>query len=332
MPFAGWMSLRRARNARLPGFGPRRLGSLDLGPISHEHKGAIRQRHWSASRLGAGTFPTSEDDGRMVAPNAEYGPIVLGILLLMLMTLLVARAARKDRREFARFKRFRTTERRKKMYRKWLIHSMIVFGGSAVIVWAFAYRFAPLLRVQIEQLPGVRSTRRAFDEAGPAAAIIIGAIVAVIIVGTVVAVVLVRDSESVATIGDIEALLPRNRAELGFGAALSINAGIVEELLFRLALPALVFGISGNATISVVSSLLIFGVLHLYQGPIGVLASTVIGTFLMALYFATGTILIPIIVHAIIDLRSLVLIPVIVGRVHRVTGPQTQAENGSVIP
>lgn len=259
----------------------------------------------------------------MVAPDAAYAPAVLGFLLLFLVTVLVVRAIRKDHREFARFKRFRTTERRKKMYRRWLLDSVVVFGGSAVIVGIVASQFVPLLKAEIDALPWVVAARSNFADAGPLAVVVVVAVAAFVVIGTIVAVVLVRDTESVAAIGDIQALLPRNRAELGFGAALSINAGIVEELLFRLALPALIFGVSRNALLSVAASLLLFGLLHLYQGVVGVLASTVIGTLLMVLYFATGSILVPIIVHALIDLRSLVLIPVVVARVHRVGGSES---------
>ena len=259
----------------------------------------------------------------MVAPDAAYAPAVLGFLLLFLVTVLVVRAIRKDHREFARFKRFRTTERRKKMYRKWLVDSVVVFGGSAVIVGIVASQFVPLLKAEIDALPWVVAARSNFADAGPFAVVVVVAVAAFVVIGTIVAVVLVRDTESVAAIGDIQALLPRNRAELGFGAALSINAGIVEELLFRLALPALIFGVSRNALLSVAASLLLFGLLHLYQGVVGVLASTVIGTLLMVLSFATGSILVPIIVHALIDLRSLVLIPVVVARVHRVDGSES---------
>lgn len=279
-----------------------------------------KRRATGALRRGAPTFPPDRENGVMVAPDAAYAPAVLGVLLLMLMTALVMRAIRKDRREFARFKRFRTTERRKKMFRKWLISSSAIFGGSALIVGLFVYQFVPLLQAEVDSVPWVAAARVRFADAGGLAIGIVISVVVLVVVGTVVAIVLVRDTESVAAIGDIGALLPRNRAELGYGAALSINAGVVEELLFRLTLPALIFGLSKSAVVAVIASLLLFGVLHFYQGIIGVLASTVIGGFLMVLYFASGTILVPIIVHALIDLRSLVLIPVVVGRVHRIEG------------
>jgi uncharacterized protein len=123
---------------------------------------------------------------------------------------------------------------------------------------------------------------------------------------------------SIPTIGDVQALLPRNRAELPYGAALSINAGIVEELLFRLAMPALIFAFTNNVVISVVGSVVVFGALHAYQGIAGVVGATVIGAVLMAVYLGTESIVVAIVVHALFDLRSLVLIPVLVTRAHRI--------------
>jgi membrane protease YdiL (CAAX protease family) len=73
----------------------------------------------------------------------------------------------------------------------------------------------------------------------------------------------------------------------------------------------------------VIASIVLFGGLHLYQGAWGILGSMAIGALLMVLYLATGNILAPIIAHALIDLRSLVLIPVIVFRVHTKAAQQS---------
>ena len=64
--------------------------------------------------------------------------------------------------------------------------------------------------------------------------------------------------------------------------------------------------------------MLIFGGLHAYQGVAGVIGSTIIGALFMALYLATGNILVVIVVHALFDLRSLVLIPMVIFGVHRI--------------
>jgi len=128
---------------------------------------------------------------------------------------------------------------------------------------------------------------------------------------------LARKQDELTAVGDIQAMIPRTPGEVRLGALLSLNAGLVEELVFRLALPAVIFGAFGNAWLALALSVIVFGALHIYQGAIGVASTMVIGAFLMLLYVATGSILVPIAVHALIDLRSFVLIPVIVLRVGR---------------
>ena len=98
---------------------------------------------------------------------------------------------------------------------------------------------------------------------------------------------------------------------------MSLNAGLVEELLFRLAIPALLYGAFGSSLFALITSVLLFGGLHAYQGVGGILATAFIGAVLLALYIATGSILVPIVVHALIDLRSFVAIPLIVMKVPR---------------
>jgi membrane protease YdiL (CAAX protease family) len=118
-------------------------------------------------------------------------------------------------------------------------------------------------------------------------------------------------------------MLPRNRQELRIGAVMSVNAGVVEELLFRLGMPALIFGATGSAVAAIVASLLLFGALHAYQGIWGVVGTMVVGGLFLLAYVVTGTILWPIVLHALFDLRSLVLIPMVVYGVHRVDGVAT---------
>jgi membrane protease YdiL (CAAX protease family) len=59
--------------------------------------------------------------------------------------------------------------------------------------------------------------------------------------------------------------------------------------------------------------------MHAYQGIGGVIGTLVFGAILMFVFLATGSILWAILAHALFDLRSLVLIPVAVYKVHRKT-------------
>jgi membrane protease YdiL (CAAX protease family) len=254
----------------------------------------------------------------VLSPAEPAARAVLLVVLAGLIALLVYRAVRKGRTEFQRFKRFERTRNRQRMMRKWLLDSLAMFGGAAVIILVLAWQFVPLVKREVDLWPiGLWWRSLLADTGGLVPGFATGIGVAVV-GGTIAAVAFARRSESVPTIGDIGALLPRNRPELVLGTLLSVNAGVVEELLFRLAVPALLFGATGSAPAAVIGGVLLFGALHFYQGWPGIVGATVIGALLMALYLATGNILVAIVVHALIDLRSLVLIPVLVFGVQRV--------------
>ncbi len=254
----------------------------------------------------------------MLSPDRPFSQPVLVVALVGLVIMLAVRAIRKDRDEYRRFKRFERTVNRQRMMRRWLISSLGVFGGASAVLLVLVWQYIPLVLRAVDAWPVASAFRSLIDSTGDLVPGLAPGLGLVLVFGTVLAVYLARNSDAVPTVGDVGSLLPRNRAELYYGAALSVNAGVVEELLFRLALPALIFGATGSATAAVIMSIVLFGGLHVYQGVPGIVGASVLGAILMALYLATGNILVPIIVHALIDLRSLVLIPVLVYRVDRV--------------
>jgi len=261
----------------------------------------------------------------VLSPDSALTPYILGVVLAGLLAFMAVRAVRKDRREYSRFKRMRATKRRQKVFRKWVRESFLTFGGSAVVVLLLVWQFVPLFLDAVNRWDFVADARRAFADSGTLGVGMVVGLALALAVGTLLIVVLARKETEVASIGDVQALLPRNRAELPYGAALAVNAGVVEELLFRLAMPALIFGVTRSAVAAVVGSLLVFALLHVYQGVAGIVGALVIGALLMAIYLATGSILVAIVVHALFDLRSLVLIPVVVFGVHKEHGNGTSA-------
>jgi membrane protease YdiL (CAAX protease family) len=239
-------------------------------------------------------------------------------LLLVIVAVLVVRAAHRDRREYGRFKRLTSTRARQKVFAKWLRESFLIFGGFTCVVLLAAWQYVPLVsRDALAWFP--LSWLSTELSGGFGTGLAVGASIA-LVVGLVLPVILLRKQlDEIPAIGDIGSLLPRTRGELLYGAGLAINAGIVEELLFRLGMPALVFGITGNGVLAFTISSLLFGLLHVYQGPWGMLGATLLGLVFSIVYLLTGSILVVILVHALVDLRSLVLIPVVVRKVHRVT-------------
>jgi len=206
------------------------------------------------------------------------------------------------------------------MFRKWLRESFLTFGGLSVAILLLAGRFVGPLLASVQEWPPVAGLRSAIAfNVGVTVGIVSGVVIAFVAI-TVLGIVASRKEKDVATIGDIAAMLPRNRQEVVLGGLLSVNAGVVEELMFRLALPALIFGASGSSIAAVVGSLALFGALHLYQGVAGILGTAFVGSLMFLLYVVTGSIAAPIIAHALFDLRSLVLLPVTVFGAHKIDG------------
>ncbi len=256
----------------------------------------------------------------MLDPDWALTSPLLWLAIVGLVAGLVMRTVRKDRREYRRFRQYRTTAKRQAMLRRWLWESFATFGGISVALLLLAgFAVAPLLQ-ELTTWPGVRELRGLVaNNSG----FVLGAVVGVALglsILTSVGIRAARSEQKVPIVGDIAAMLPRNRQELRLGALMSVNAGVVEETLFRLAIPAAIYGASGSAVAAVVASVMLFGSLHAYQGAAGIVASTVVGALMVLLYAVSGTIVVPILIHVLLDLRSLVVIPVGVYGVHKIDG------------
>ncbi|MBX3098453.1 MAG: CPBP family intramembrane metalloprotease [Salinibacterium sp.] len=268
----------------------------------------------------------------MLDPTWALTRPILWLALAALVALLTLRTIRKDRKEYQRFKRYRTTAKRQEMFRRWLLDSFLSFGGLALVLLLLAGQFvAPLLQ-ELAGWPGLRDIRALIaDNAGFTVGAVIGLAIGLVAL-TALGVRAARTEQEIMTVGDIRSILPRNRQELRLGALLSINAGVVEELVFRLALPAAIYAASGSALAAVLGSVLLFGALHLYQGVAGIIGTAVVGAIMMVLYVISGTIMLPILLHAIFDLRSLVLIPAAIYRVHRIDGNEKPFIGALTVP
>ncbi|HEV7950578.1 MAG TPA: CPBP family intramembrane glutamic endopeptidase [Glaciihabitans sp.] len=244
--------------------------------------------------------------------------LALTALLIVVIGLLVMRAVSRERKEYGRFKRLRATAARKKVYRRWLRESFFVFGGLTAAILLAAWQFVPQVLADAQSWGPLASAIEVMDTTGGRWGVAVAALLFVVAL-LLPALLLRGNHEDVPTIGDIGALLPRNRGELIYGALLGTNAGIVEELLFRFALPALIFGIVADGVLAFGASAVLFGVLHLYQGPAGVTSSIVLGVIFSLIYILSGSLLLVVVLHVLFDLRSLLLIPVVVMRVHTKT-------------
>ena len=100
----------------------------------------------------------------------------------------------------------------------------------------------------------------------------------------------------------VHQLMPVTSKERRLFAGLSLCAGFGEEMAYRgYALTALVLA-TGSATLALIVTSATFGVLHAYQGPIGVVRTGVIGLIMGAVFLHTGSLWPPIVAHTLIDL------------------------------
>jgi len=100
-----------------------------------------------------------------------------------------------------------------------------------------------------------------------------------------------------------EAMLPRTSSErVGF-AALSVTAGICEEILFRGFVPWVLAAWVGPVPACVLGSLL-FGFAHYYLGQDAAIRAAIAGALFTCVVVLTGSLLPAIVIHAAADLSA----------------------------
>ncbi|GAA2728980.1 CPBP family intramembrane glutamic endopeptidase [Cellulomonas aerilata] len=94
-------------------------------------------------------------------------------------------------------------------------------------------------------------------------------------------------------------------------AALSVTAGVTEEITYRgLVLLTLALLLpTADPRVVVVIAAVLFGAAHAYQGWAGMLATGLAGAVFAGLYLATGSLVVPMGLHVLVDLRALLLTP-----------------------
>lgn len=105
------------------------------------------------------------------------------------------------------------------------------------------------------------------------------------------------------------ALLPRTAGERRLFTLVGITAGVCEEWLYRGFFLAVVAAVAGGLpdAVLVLLAAVAFGLAHAYQGPVGIVTTGVLGGVMAAVYLDTGSLLLPVLLHALIDLRFLLV-------------------------
>jgi membrane protease YdiL (CAAX protease family) len=116
-----------------------------------------------------------------------------------------------------------------------------------------------------------------------------------------------RDYDALARVrrrlANLERMLPRTDTELALFWVLALTAGVCEETLYR----GYLFWYLGH-WLPVVAVLavgaIVFGIGHSYQGPRGVLTTTLAGLVAGGVYLLTGSLYLPMVLHAFMDAWS----------------------------
>ncbi|MBE2993589.1 CPBP family intramembrane metalloprotease [Sphingomonas sp. CFBP 13603] len=238
--------------------------------------------------------------------------MILPNVLLLVTIMSLVWFLKGDLLGYRRIKRLPDTASRQKTYRLWVAKAAIAFVLPAVIGLTLLGRLDALLTVPPE-FDTLRTLLPSFE--GDSRAELLGMIGGSAFGGLIIGAVLATRGNwrILKTIGNVGSLLPRNRPEIAHAAAMSIVAGVSEELAFRLFLPLLVALVSGSAFVAFGVAVAAFGAMHLYQGRAGVIATTLVGALMAAVYLMTGELWLAMVLHALIDLNSLALRPALTG-------------------
>lgn len=238
--------------------------------------------------------------------------MILPNILLLLTLMALVWFLKGDLLGYRRIKRLPDTISRRKTYRLWIAKAAIAFVLPTIVGLAVLGRLDALVTVPPE-FDDLRTLLPSFE--GGSKAFVFGMMGGSALAGLAIGAFLAtrRNWRVLKPIGNIGSLLPRNRPEIAHAAAMSIAAGVAEELVFRLFLPLLIVLVSGNAIVAFGIALGLFGAMHRYQGCAGVIATTVVGALMTTIYLMTGALWLAMALHALIDLNSLVLRPMLTG-------------------
>lgn len=139
-----------------------------------------------------------------------------------------------------------------------------------------------------------------------------------------------------ATGTDLESLM-RERGEffekipdlsLAMMLPFTLFVGLHEEILFRGFILTRLNALFRSPAAAIVVSSLVFGSLHFYQGPIGVVQTTAVGLILAILVTVTRTLWPAILAHTLFDTIGLMLIPLLRDQTGEIADALTTAPAG----
>jgi len=220
--------------------------------------------------------------------------------LIVLLLIFVAPAW--DYFEVKRLKASADPRKRVRWYAMVISYSWILaLGACAAFGWRTLFRIsAPAFWLPQGQVAG---------------ALVAGALITGIVMVQVMTLIAMRSNEKMRAkiteaLRPLYFILPVTREERGWWIAVSLTAGICEEIVYRGFLIPYFMGAPANlpVTIAMIASSLVFGLAHLYQGVRGAIGTAILGMVFAILFVMTGNLWVTIVLHALIDARLLLMI------------------------
>lgn len=114
-----------------------------------------------------------------------------------------------------------------------------------------------------------------------------------------------RDTRAMvrAKLAGVREVLPHDAHEQTWFRAVSVTAGVCEELMFRGYVTWVIAAVAGPWVAAALTAAL-FGVAHLYQGLPGILQSSLVGVIMSAVVAAAGSLWPAMLIHAALDWGS----------------------------
>jgi membrane protease YdiL (CAAX protease family) len=202
-------------------------------------------------------------------------------------------------------------DRRRALLRRVLVPNVLVFLGGSIAGLAILGDLGCLFHPP-RPFFGLMRGAHALLRVGDIGPMLLGGLVGGACTAVVIAVIAAqrhRGQPARPPRRGVAPLLPRDGPETVIAALIATNAGVSEELFFRLLLPLLFTLTIGSATVGFLAAAVLFGIVHLYQGIAGIAATFVLGLVFTGLYIVTGSLAAPIVLHLAIDLMALVVRP-----------------------
>ncbi len=191
------------------------------------------------------------------------------------------------------------------------------YGKIAVASWVCALVAALTIGIKtvlrIHKAPG----EAAWLDTGSRAGLFLAGLTAALLIVILVPAVLALGSGKIRAKAGKAAkklafLLPSSTQERRWWWLVCITAGICEEVVYRGFLLHYFHTLPFHLSLvwAMVVSSVIFGIGHLYQGVAGGVQTAIVGFAFAVMFVMTGSLVVPIVVHAVMDLRVLAMLPV----------------------